>query len=411
MIEAAPVVRERIDVLDAVRGIAVLGILFVNIESLSGYSFLRPEQRAGLAWAAWDGLAAWFIAVFVEFKFYALFSLLFGIGFSVFIQRATVKLQTAGADRESATRGAVRLFKRRLVGLLLIGLVHSVLIWFGDILVTYALLGFALIPFVRKDDRAVLRWAGALFLLPMAIYTVGALAISLSDAAPPQPGGDLPGPLAAAVDAWARGSYGEVVKGNVVFTLANIARRVGLMFFPRMFGMFLLGLWIGRNLLTNLDAQAPLMRRVAAWGFGIGLPLAIVARWAETSGRLPIPLVVLIDGVTKSLAVPALALAYGAGLSLLFRRFRGCLTAIAPVGRMALTNYLLHSVAGVVIFYGIGFGLFGRLSLAPALAVAVTFFLVQIVTSRAWLARYTFGPAEWVWRTFTYQRRFALSRS
>ena len=400
MIETAPVVRERIDVLDGLRGVAVLGILFVNIESLSGYSFVSPDHLAGLRFSQWDGLLQWFIGVFVEFKFYALFSLLFGIGFSVFIRHAMEK----GADER-------RLFRRRLVGLLLIGLVHTLLIWFGDILVTYALLGFALIPFLRKDDRTVLRWAVAMFLVPLALYTAGAVVMALSGAQAPRPGGPLPPVMANAVDAFAHGSYPEIVKGNVVFTLANIARRIGLMFFPRMFGMFLVGLWIGRNLLDDIGAHGPLLRRAAVWGFGIGLPVAVLGHWVDGAEHLPMPLVIFLDGVTKSVAVPALALGYGAGLTLLFRSAPALLNAIAPVGRMALTNYLLHSVAGVVIFYGIGFGLFGTLSLLPAFAVALSFFLVQIVTSRIWLSRFAFGPAEWVWRNFTYQRRFPLARA
>ena len=393
-------VRERIDTLDAVRGVAVLGILFVNIESLSGFSFLPPGQHAALTLTRFDGLAQWFIAVFIEFKFYALFSLLFGIGFSVFIQRATEK----GAD-------ATGLFKRRLVGLLLIGLVHTLLIWFGDILVTYALLGFALIPFLRKDDRAVLRWAAAMCLAPIAFYVLGALALAVAGAQPPPRGGDLPPVLATAREAFARGSYADVLMGNVVFTLANAARRVGLMFFPRMFGMFLIGLWIGRRLLSDLDAHRPLLRRVMAWGFAIGLPLTFAAHWLAASARLPVWAVVLVEGVATSIAVPALALGYAAGLCLLFRASSTLTALIAPVGRMALTNYILHSVAGVVIFYGIGFGLFGRVALVPALGIAVTFFLVQIVTSRLWLSRFTFGPAEWLWRNFTYRRRFSLARA
>jgi uncharacterized protein len=400
VIETAPVVRERIDVLDGVRGVAVLGILFVNIESLTGYSFLTAEQRAALAFSQWDGLAGWFVGVFVEYKFYALFSLLFGIGFSVFVRRAMEK----GAD-------AKRLFKRRLVGLLLIGLVHTVLIWFGDILVTYALLGFVLVPFLRKDDRSVLRWAVAMFVVPLALYVAGAAVVAISGAQPPERGGPLPPVLADAAAAFANGNYLEVVKGNVVFTLANIARRIALMFFPRMFGMFLIGLWIGRHLLDDLGSHGPLLRRVVRWGFGVGLPLAIVGHWVDGAEHLPAPLLIALDGVTKSIAVPALALGYAAGLTLMFRRAPGLLRAIAPVGRMALTNYLLHSVAGIVVFYGLGFGTFARLSLLSALAVAVTFFLVQIVTSRAWLSHFAFGPAEWLWRSFTYQQRFDLKRA
>ena len=144
----APVTRgERMDVLDVMRGIAVLGILLVNIDSFIGYGFGRPEQ-ASAAGARFNPLASFVVEFLVQGKFYCLFSFLFGVGFAVFIERASAR----GHD-------AVRLFKRRLVGLLLIGLVHTCLIWYGDILTNYAVIGFGLIPFLRRDDRTVLRHA------------------------------------------------------------------------------------------------------------------------------------------------------------------------------------------------------------------------------------------------------------
>ena len=148
--------------------------------------------------------------------------------------------------------------------------------------------------------------------------------------------------------------------------------------------------------------------RVAGLGFAFGLPLAIAANVVEHAAALPIPAQVSLEGTTKSLAIPALALAYGASLTLLFHRFQGLLRAIAPAGRMALTNYLSHSVAGVIVFYGIGFDWFGRVPLVIALAGAVAMFVLQMVASRLWLTRATFGPVEWLWRMFTYRRRFRL---
>jgi uncharacterized protein len=235
---------ERMDVLDAVRGVAVLGILFVNIESLSGWGFVSPEERASLPLAAWDDEMMFLVGVLVEAKFYALFSLLFGVGYAVFVNRAQMRGAEAG-----------RLFKRRLVGLLLIGLIHTLLIWFGDILVTYAILGFGLLPFLRKDDRTLLGWAAILFLLPAVLYmAAAAVALIIPPGQAPAPGGPLPPVLASAVDAFARGNYIQVVEGNAVFTVANLLRRVGLMFFPRVFAMFLVGFYVGRRgLLTHVS--------------------------------------------------------------------------------------------------------------------------------------------------------------
>lgn len=394
---AVPVVRDRVDVLDAVRGAAVLGILFVNIESLSGYTFVPAAERTSLPLGEWNAATELLVAILVEGKFYALFSLLFGIGFAVFVQRA----QARGAD-------ALRLFKRRLAGLLLIGLVHTLLIWFGDILVTYAVLGFGLIPFLRKDDRVLLRWAAALLLLPAALYALAAIvALLVSPSTVGGRDGTLPPVLANAVEQYRSGSYPDVVEANVVMTVANALRRLSLMFFPRVFAMFLIGLYLGRlGLLMNVEQYERPLRQIAVWGGLAGLALSITA--ATLPDRLPTAGALLVEGVANSFAIPALTLSYAAALCLLFRRSPSLMRGFAATGRMALSNYLLHSVAGVVVFYGLGFGLFGRVSLPIALGLGIAFFALQIAASQAWLSRAAFGPAEWLWRMFTYGRRFSL---
>jgi uncharacterized protein len=197
----------------------------------------------------------------------------------------------------------------------------------------------------------------------------------------------------------------------VVFTLANVVRRFMLMFFPRVFGMFLLGFYIGRrNMFAELESHRPLLRRVCWAGLAIGLPLAYVGALMEGSNMGRPGLAGLAETTIKSIGVPLLALGYAAGLCLLFQRFRQLRRAFAPAGQMALTNYLLQSVAALAVFYGLGFGLFGRVPLVIALAGAVVFFAVQMIASRAWLAIAVFGPAEWLWRMFTYRRRVPLLR-
>ena len=400
---SAPVgVAERMTVLDAIRGVAVLGILLINIEPLSGYAFTPASSHTLFVSPAADAVTWFLLAVLVEGKFYSLFSFLFGVGFAVFVQRAAAR----GAD-------APRLFKRRLIGLLLIGLVHTLLIWFGDILLTYALLGFALIPFLRRDDRSVLRWAAALLLAPIALYALLLLVAGQGPA--PAPSGDgaaLPAVMVAASQGFIDGNYLQVVKGNVVFTIANVVRRFLLMFFPRVVGMFLLGFWAGRNgVFARLDDYRDLARRTWIVGATVGLPLALIGWWWGDHALGPPNVAGLIETVINSVGVPLLALGYAAGLWLLFARTPALMRALAPVGRMALSNYLMHSVVGVIVFYGLGFGLFGKLSLTSAIVVALLLFGVQVVFSPWWLERARFGPAEWLWRMFTYGRRFDLFRA
>ena len=391
---------ERMDVLDVLRGIAVLGILLVNVEIFIGFGFLPAD--AALPGASSDPLALFLVEFLVQGKFYCLFSFLFGVGFSVFIHRASAR----GVD-------AVRLFKRRLIGLLLIGLIHAVLIWYGDILATYALLGFGLIPFLRKDDRRVLRAALVWLALPILFYM---LLMAMAAVAPPAPqrgGSDgLPPILANPVQDFAHGSYLDVVRGNALFTGANVVRRLVLMFFPRVFGMFLLGFYAGRaNLFARLEDHVPLLRRVCAYGLLAGLPLAFAGALLGGSGSpRPPTWIGLLEMIVESIATPLLALAYGAGVCLFYLARRKAALALAPAGRMALTNYLAHSIAGVAIFYGIGAGFYGQLSYTLALGASVVLFALQVVLSRAWLSIALFGPAEWLWRTFTYRQRFPLLR-
>jgi uncharacterized protein len=394
---------ERMDTLDAVRGAAVLGILLANVTAMSGFPFLPPDHYRSLPLAEWHEPAFFLVLFLIEAKFYSLFSLLFGVGFAVFIERAAAR----GAD-------PARLFKRRLVGLLTIGLVHTFLIWMGDILATYAIIGFALVPFIRRDDRTVLRWATAMLLLPIALYAL-MLASALAMSAPTQQvsegGGAPPQFLMDAATGFATGGYADVVKGNVIFTIAQVIRRFLLMFFPRVFGMFLLGFYIGRRqMFANLDAHRPLLRRVFAWGTIVGLPLAFIGARME-GHSMGVPNVAgLLETTVKTIGVPILSLGYAAGLCLLFQRSGTLRRAFAPAGQIALTNYLLQSVAALAIFYGIGFGLFGRVPLVTCLVGAVAFFALQMIGSAAWLSRAAFGPVEWLWRMFTYRRAVPLSR-
>jgi uncharacterized protein len=400
-IETTPIAAtERVDVLDVLRGIAVLGILLVNVDSFIGHGFGLPAQRTATA-ARFDDAALFLVEFLVQGKFYCLFSFLFGVGFAVFIQRAAAR----GHD-------APRLFKRRLVGLLLIGLMHTCLIWYGDILTNYAVIGFGLIPFLRRDDRAVLRTAALWLASPVALYLIIMAAARLVPA--PQAAGDggMPPILAQAVQAFAHGGYPAIVKGNIVFTIGNVIRRLVLMFYPRVFGMFLLGFWAGRaNLFADLDAHVPLLRRIQAAGFGLGLPLALIgAALGDSSSPRPPSLAGLLEMTVETIATPLLALAYGATICRLYRSRPKAMLIVAPVGRMALTSYLTHSIVGVLGFYGIGLGYYGRVSLSVAIAGCFALFAVQIVVSRLWLTYASFGPAEWLWRTFTYRRRFPLFR-
>jgi uncharacterized protein len=404
---ARPVERaERLDVLDVIRGVAVFGILLMNIVPLSGSMMFNLGDAASLPGARFDHASAVFLEVTAHAKFYSLFSLLFGVGFAIFLDRASAR----GAD-------PTRLFRRRLTGLLIIGLAHTIFIWFGDILNVYAVLGFLLLPFRRAANRTLLIWGTAAVASPMAIYALAWMAAAAAGIRVEAPAGDpgaLPPFLVGAIRAFGAGSYLDVLRGNLVFSAAGWVRRIVTMFLPRMFGMFLFGVWAHRvGIFREPSRHRALLTRVCVWSLAIGLPASVAGAAVGDPGMQLIPdlrgfmwTALLCAGST------GLCVFYASGLVLLFERpqWRQPLMVLAPVGAAALSNYLFQSVLAIAIFYGIGLGWYGHVSTIVALAIAVGMFAVQIVLSHAWLARASYGPVEWLWRQFTYGRRMPLWR-
>ena len=393
---------ERLDVLDVLRGLAVGGILIGNMQWFSGYGMVPPAQAA--AAPALDRITQFLVHVLVEGNFYSIFSFLFGYGFA---------LQIARAESRGDQRAAV--FRRRLRWLLVIGLLHAWLLWAGDIVSIYALLGFVLLWFRRKPDPALLKWAIALTAVPVVTYSLLTLAVTLF--APP---GMIAGLQSGQAERWAesveavrRGGWLGIVTGfNVQYVLGRYAGLIVQMRLPKILAMFLLGLYAARvGVFQNPAAHRALIRRVLAWGLPLGL-LANVAMAALAGGEGPFPpSAPAIAGVAAyAFGVPALALGVAALVATLWQKagWRRGLAVLAPVGRMALTNYLLQTVVCVTLFYGFGFGLFGRVGAFQATLIAIAIFLGQIVLSAVWLRWGAYGPMEWIWRQLTYRKRLPL---
>jgi len=393
--DAAPLpVRERIQALDVLRGVAVAGILFANVLAFFGLSFMPPERAAALPTAAADHVAAFLEHVFVDGKFYSIFSLLFGIGFGVQLSR--------GGD------AAMPRFKRRLRILLGIGAIHAFLIWAGDILMLYALLGFTMPWFARKPNRSLVRWTVILLAVPTALYVV-ALAVWMvvgHGAAQTTPASRVPANILKYFEAIGTGGFKDAFIGNLVFLAGRWADLFVTVRFPKVLGMFVLGLWTVRTglALSPSDHRATLAR----WsmiGLGVGLPANLIAAWAlENWPYIPPSVGGLLSTAMQGVGVPMLALGYAATVALLVVDGRRFITVFAPVGRMALTNYLMHSIICVVLSYGFGFGLWWHTGASRAMAIAAAIIIVQIPLSAWWLSRFRFGPVEWIWRRLTYGR-------
>ena len=391
---------ERSEWLDALRGFALLGILLYNVEVFGGYVFrglLPPIERIG---ETLDPGLDFLAHLLIQGKFYSLFSFLFGLGFALQMQRA----QTAGAD------GAA-LMRRRLGWLLVFGLAHALLVWFGDILTVYALLGFSLLAFWRLSQRVLLIVALCLLASPVAFYLVFIAVgmgnpLAIDPSIPPEQ--SLIGRVVRAI---ADGSYAEVVQTQAVLYPGGWIRRAVQLALPRILGMFLLGVWAARTGLPRIgEAQASMLRAWLGCAVAIGLPLNLAFTLLGGNDALyPADLEGLLTVALAAVGVPLLCLGYVAMFALHWRRARpGHLLVVA--GRTALSQYLGQSVVCVALFYGFGFGLFGRFSYAVQLLIACGVYLLLALAAKAWLRAFPQGPMELLWRRLARAGRSAPAR-
>jgi uncharacterized protein len=337
--------KKRYVILDALRGFAILGIILANFPEFSLWTFSDPS-----GWTATDKVTRAVQTFLVDGKFYTLFSLLFGMGFSI---------QLANAE------GKLRTFYRRMSVLLVIGLLHLMLLWSGDILMLYAVCGMILPLFRKLPTRKILYAAAGFLTLPVLCDAL--IGTRLAD------------PLEA--EQWRIcGLYG--------ITEAN-------------FGSWLADARSYREVLQFLHQGA--VERM--WEFVsshryfkvMGLFL-----WGRTA-----------HAVSYLLSVYPMGFAYAAGFCLLFdRQPQGAgWKLLSYPGRMACTNYLGQSVFGILLFYGIGLGLGGRVGLLGTEAIALAVYAFQICFSLLWLSRFKYGPVEWVWRMLTYGKRLPMRKA
>ncbi len=387
---AATVRAERLELLDALRGFALFGILLANILYWSGWGAMTEEQRLAFAGAEAVSWQYRFHHLLVDGKFYTIFSLLFGIGFALQIARLTSR----GIE-------GLRVYRRRVLVLLGIGLVHSLLIWDGDILTLYALLGLVLPLFYRWRERSLLAAAFILiFLVPIAgMWMFERLGwephkhlFALSNFIGETMGADTK--PEKALEWLRRDDIAGWASWQLSGTPFSWALRLESWRIPKVLGIMLIGLVVGRRLAVGaLLENRRLLFGVLLAGLAIGLPASAAYAIFPHQGQADWPSVI---------GTVPLALAYAAGFVLIWPRARPVLRHLVPVGRMALTNYLTHSVIGLIFFYGIGLGLAGTLRRLAFYGVALLIFSAQILFSTWWLSIREQGPMEAFWRRATY---------
>ncbi|MCD8042127.1 MAG: DUF418 domain-containing protein [Tannerellaceae bacterium] len=397
--------RQRYVILDALRGIALLGICLANFPEFSLYTFLGSDVTGSMPTAGIDTVVKYFQYIVIDGKFYTLFSLLFGIGFSIILSKG-----------EQADYNGVVVFYRRMTILFFIGWFHMLFLWAGDILVLYAFIGFFLPLFRKISDNRLLICACVLLLIPVAM-----------DACVEFLGWDLTAPVVSATNyfhskagineqnfpVWLveTHSYMDVLKFNLAGSFIRMQEFIEGNRVFRVLGLFLTGLYIGRKgIYRDLEGYKPLLKRVMNSGFLVGLPMSLLYAWSAMNSY---PLGLTGHSAIYTISVFPLSFAYISAICLYYikNQEKKVFRLFAAPGRMALTNYLMQSVFGMIIFYGIGFELGARTGLVYVELIALAVFALQIIYSNLWFRYNRFGPFEWGWRMLTYGKWFKLTKN
>lgn len=376
----------------------MLGVCLANYPEFSLFTFQPGSVVDAMPTAQADSIVKFLQYLFIDGKFYTLFSLLFGIGFSIIISHAA----------EHGTNG-FRIFYRRMVILALIGCTHLMLIWSGDILLLYAVLGMLLPLFRDMTDKKILLTAGILLLLPVIVDSVGELTGIFFAKYPYDQWWSYAGRYGITEEnfgTWLRDadSYSEVHQFLIQGAWERMYEFIDGNRYFKVMGLFLIGFVIGRHkIYADLKAHEPLLRRVALWGSVIGLPMSV---FYALSGTCAHPMGNTVHTILYTVSVYPLGMAYAALLGLFCIRHKDWIAWrwFAAPGRMALTNYISQSLIGMFLFYGTGLGLGAGVGLGETELIALGVFAFQILFSTAWLSVFRFGPLEWIWRMLTYGR-------
>jgi uncharacterized protein len=415
---------QRVGSVDVLRGFALLGILVMNI-----YAFAMPWSAywnpfAGGGQGSLDRGTWWFTHLVFEMKFMTLFSMLFGAGLALMAQRAEAKGGRFGG-----------IYYRRLLWLLLIGMVHAYLMWFGDILVWYALCGLILYPLRRVRPRFLIPIGAVLIcvVVPSGLFFGYTILpewkrSALEAEAARDAGEELTEEQETAIELWAQQSAGahpdpeDLEEEVAVYKEGSwgdqVVFRAPLVLQMQIGALIFFGFWriaglmlIGMGLLKLGVFSAARSLAFYAWccviGYGVGLPVVYWGAVKMVDSRWDV--FYMNQGGMFPNYFASIAVAFGhLGLVMLVCR-SGVLSALtsrlAAVGRMALTNYLSHTIIATTIFYSWGFGLFDDFGRFALMGFVLAIWIFQLVVSPIWLRHFRFGPAEWLWRSLTYWRR------
>ncbi|WP_276913033.1 DUF418 domain-containing protein [Aneurinibacillus aneurinilyticus] len=384
--------QERIASLDIIRGFALFGIFLVNFPSFHPADYPALMFSLDPGYTGLDRGIRLFYDMFVQTKFYTIFSFLFGLGFYIFMERA-----------EKRGLSVYSLFTRRLLALLVFGLLHLIFFWYGDILHTYALAGFMLLLFYRRRNGIILAWAFGLLIFILSLTT---LPLFFSD--------ELYGSLQQeqqalgqqeikkTMEIYEHASYLEWVAYRFSAEVSDILSNAPLTV-ASILPLFLFGLYAGRKEVFHEPAHHTRFIWVTWLGtLMISIPLVSMVFAVEYD--------IVSFGIAKldakrlfiQLSGLTLCFFYMSSLLLLMRNklARTLLAPLGYTGRMALTNYLGQTIIALILMRG--FGLFETFTLSIGLIICIAVYALQILFSFYWLRFFRFGPLEWIWRSITY---------
>lgn len=400
----------RIDYIDLIRGIAVFGILIAN---LRWFSLYVPGKQGLFVYPEIDKTVWLLQNIFIEGKFYSIFSLLFGWGIAIQIKRS-----------KTADIATAKFIRRRLGFMLLLGGFHLFFLWEGDIVFLYGLVGFVLLAMRKLSNKTLLLTGIGLLLSPALLYLFKMHLPWLNWPS------DVLGKLGEQIyqlfgfvnqDA----SRNDALRTSSLINLlrinwGDVPYRFSYLFFvsriPKVLGAMLVGLVIGRTeFYPNLMKHKNKLIWVSILGLLVFIPLNYVLfHFLENSDAYyALQPAGLYYSMVYALTVFPLALVYMITFALLFenKRIHKLLKPILAIGKMAFTNYIMHSLIGIAIFYGLGFGLMEQFGPLAWTVLGVLIFTVQILYSNIWLKYFKFGPIEWIWRSLTYGKLQVLRTS
>ena len=396
---AAPVrAGERIAAIDVLRGFAVLGILVMNVQSYSMITaaYLNPVANDKLAGS---GVWVWFVGhVFFDMKFMSIFSTLFGAGMALMSERA-------------AARGVVAtgVHYRRQFWLLLLGLAHAHLLWYGDILVPYALCGFLLYSLRNlRPSRLLVGGFAMTAVTPVFFLLIGATVPNMPPEArevlaagwtPPE------AQVEAEIATYQSGWLTQLpVRSSAALELETFVFL--MVFLWRSGGLMLVGMGLYKLGVLSARSSPAFYRRMASLGFALGLPVVLLGVLYNTRNDFVFEYSMFHGQMFNYAGSIGVFLGY-VGLVMLAVQngwFSALQRRLQAAGRMAFTNYISQSVICTLIFYGHGLGLYERVDRLGQLGIVVAIWAAHLIWSPWWLERYRFGPLEWLWRSVTYMK-------